>query len=103
MANFIVDTYGQVLTIATGIDLTGQSALSLEVRKPGGSTQSITTGVGVLGAATDGNLTYTVTLAADVWDEDGVYMVTPKVTFAAGLHEGGLAATVTIRRENQYS
>jgi hypothetical protein len=103
MANFIVDTYGQVLTIATGIDLTNQTGLSLEVRKPSGSTQSISTGVGVLGAASDGNLTYTVTQVADVWDEDGVYMVTPKATFGAGLHEGGLAATVTIRRENQYS
>ena len=103
MANFIVDTYGQVLTIATGIDLTNQTATVLEVRKPSGSTQTVTSGVAVLAPATDGNLTYTVASGADLWDEDGVYMVTPKVTFAAGLHEGGLAATVTIRRENQYS
>ena len=103
MANFIVDTYGQVLTIATGIDLTNQTATTLEVRKPSGSTQSVTTGVGVLGDPANGNLTYTVTSGAEVWDEDGTYMITPKITFAAGLHEGGLAATVLIRRENQYS
>jgi hypothetical protein len=103
MANFIVGTYYQVLTIATGIDLTNQTALDIEFRKPSGATDTITSGVGVLGDPTNGNMTYTVAQGEDLWDEDGVYLGTPGVTTANGLHKGGTPFTVTIRRVNQYS
>jgi hypothetical protein len=91
MANFIVDTYYQVLTIATGIDLTNQTALDIEFRKPSGATDTITSGVGVLGDPTNGNMTYTVAQGEDLW------------ATANGLHKGGTPFTVTIRRVNQYS
>jgi hypothetical protein len=102
MANtYAQDSYGQVLSFSTGIDLTNNTALSLEVKKPSGATDSITTGVAVSGDATDGVIAYTVTSGADLWDEDGVTAITPRVTFAAGKHESATPTEYTIYRTNQ--
>ena len=104
MANtYNVDTFGQVLTFATGIDLTNQTGLSLEVKKPSGAIQTIVTGVAVSGSASDGNIAYTVTEAADLWSEgeDGVIVITPRVTFSGGKHESATPTEFTIYRLNQ--
>ena len=95
------DTYGQVLVFATDIDLTNNTALALEVKKPSVTTSEITTGVAVTGDPLDGNIAYTVTSGADLWDEDGVTVITPRVTFAAGKHESAVPAEMTVYRINQ--
>ena len=95
------DTYGQALVFATGIDLTNQTALALEVKKPSVTVSEITDGVAVTGPAEDGNIAYTVASDSDLWDEDGVVVITPRVTFAAGKHESAAPAEMTVYRLNQ--
>ena len=101
MTTFNVDTYGQTLTFETGINLTGYTALAIVARKPTGEEQTITTGVAVSGADVDGVLTYTVTEVANLWSIDGLFRLTPRVTFSAGRHEAATPAYVTINRVNQ--
>jgi hypothetical protein len=95
------DTFGQVLTFATGIDLTGQTGLALHFRKPSGTVQNITSNVSVFGDASSGNVTYTVGTGDDLWDEDGVYSVTVGVDFSGEEHESQPPVEVTIYRQNQ--
>ena len=101
MTTFNVDTFGQTITFDTDIDLTGYTALAIVVRKPTGEEQILTTGVAVSGDDVDGVLTYTVTSAAELWDIDGPFKLTPRVTFSAGRHESATPAYVTINRVNQ--
>ena len=101
MATFNVDTFGQTLSFSTGIDLTGQTGLKLLVLKPTGESVEITTGVAVSGDDADGVIAYTVTSSADVWSTDGVYKITPQVTFSGEQHESATPVSVTIYRSNQ--
>ena len=102
MANtYIQNSFGQVLTIATGIDLSGNTGLSLHFRKPSGTTVDITSNVAVSGDAADGNVTYTATENDALWSEDGTVLCTPKVTFASASHEGATPVEFTVYRRNQ--
>ena len=89
------------LTLATSIDLTGQTGLALHFRKPSGTVQTITSNVSVSGSAGDGNVTYTVVTGDDLWDEDGVYDVTVGVDFSGEEHESQPPVEITIYRQNQ--
>ncbi|MCP4898894.1 MAG: hypothetical protein GY906_18130 [bacterium] len=95
------DTFGQVLTLATGIDLTGQTGLAIHDKKPSATVQNITSNVSVSGSATDGNVTYTVVENDDLWDEDGVHNLTVGVDFSGEEHESQPPVEVTIYRQNQ--
>jgi hypothetical protein len=102
MANtFIVGTYGHVLTFSTGIDLTGNTALKLNWRKPSNTTGTISSGVTVSGDDSDGVLTYTTTSADTLTSEDGTLRIVPEVTFSAGKHETADPCEFTIKRSNQ--
>jgi hypothetical protein len=102
VTTFNVDTYGQDLTFSTGIDLTGQTSLKLLVLKPTGEEVEITSGVAVSGDDADGVIGYTVTSAANLWSTDGVFKITPQVSFSGEQHESTTPASVTIYRSNQY-
>lgn len=95
------NTFGQVLTFATGIDLTGQTGLALHVKKPSATVQNITSNVSVSGSASDGNVTYTVVTGDDLWDEDGVQQITVGTDFSGEEHESQPPVEVTIYRQNQ--
>jgi hypothetical protein len=82
----VVDSFGQLVRVDTGIDLTGNSGLHIHFEKPEGTVVTVSSGDGVAdtGTPTDGIIEYTVETAQNIFDTVGVVKVSARVQFAAG-------------------
>lgn len=90
---FVNGSYGQVLKINTGIDLTGYTSLEMEFEKPDGSI--VTKAAALDGQATAGVIKYSVD--QNLFTASGLWKVVAKVTFSGGLfwsHPPGRFAVV---------
>ncbi len=103
MANAVVLDEGDDLTVAMGIDLTGHTALAVNFTKPDGTAVSKVDADGVTdnSAPTAGAIAYTI--ESGVLDQDGVWLVSGKLTSASGVFSSPTPAQYVVQRRNQNS
>ena len=78
----VKDSFGHLLRVDTGIDLTGNTSLTLIFSNPSG-TETTKTGADT-GTPTDGIIEYT-TLTTEL-NVSGLWKISARVQFAAGDH-----------------
>lgn len=87
------NTYGMVLTVDTGIDLTSNTGLTLNVKKHSNGAIASWTGAAT-GTPTDGLINYTI--AAGNLDVTGVYEVVAQATFSGKVYKSSVATTFEV-------
>ncbi len=101
--NAVVSDYGDAITVDMNIDLTGHSALELTFAKPDGTTVSKVDADGVTDNSAPTAKLIAYTIETGLLDQDGDWLVSGKLTTAAGVFSSPTPAVYTVQRRNQSS